>query len=83
MPAIPTIHLNGTSRDELLRGYVNALDALREAEIAVAQTIPHGRDFHVQGDMALERAHREHIDRMRKLRGVFSDLSAIAETVAA
>ena len=36
--AIPTIHLNGTSREALLQGYRDAIDALREAERKLAAT---------------------------------------------
>ena len=43
---MPTIHLNGTSRAELL-GYMSlAKEAVRNAIVAVEQTAPNMRDFY-------------------------------------
>jgi hypothetical protein len=52
----PTIHLNGTSREALLRGFADAADAVRDALAAVQATYPNGRDFYPQGPGAITQA---------------------------
>lgn len=44
----PTIHLNGTSGEELLKGYNKAALALGEALIALQDAFPHPRDYYPQ-----------------------------------
>lgn len=61
---IPAVHLNGASRAELERGYSAALDALRAAADAVAETAPNGRDYYVYGRDAFTCAQYEHKARM-------------------
>jgi len=54
--SIPTVHLNGTSRDSLVKQRVNIIDALLGVEKAISQAWPHGRDFYPQGPDALSAA---------------------------
>jgi hypothetical protein len=54
--SIPTVHLNGTSRDSLVKQRVNIIDALVGVEKAISQAWPHGRDFYPQGPDALSAA---------------------------
>jgi hypothetical protein len=56
--SIPTVHLNGTSRDSLVKQRVNIIDALLDVENAISQAWPHGRDFYPQGPDALSAAQR-------------------------
>jgi hypothetical protein len=51
----PTIHLNGTSADSLLRDDEAAHDAVTQAISALAQVAPHGRDYYVQGAQHCQR----------------------------
>jgi len=46
--AIPTIHLNGTSADDLIEGLVRARHALNEAVSLLQDAAPNGRDYYVQ-----------------------------------
>lgn len=75
----PTIHLNGTSKGELLRQLTDAIIAIGDAEIAVAKACPNGRDYYVQGRGAIDDALREHSDRLARLAAVRSELEQIAE----
>jgi hypothetical protein len=75
---IPTIHLNGTSRDELHEGYRTALFALDAAINAVSATAPNGRDFYPQGPDAINAATREHLKRMNELQAMRNDLETLA-----
>ena len=78
----PTIHLNGTSREALLEQYRDACDAVRTAMKAVADASPHGRDYYPQGKEAINKAIDEHVDRLRRLEGVLSELVQIGSDLA-
>lgn len=80
---IPTIHINGTSRERLLEALVNANDALIRAQMAVAETAPNARDYYPQGPDAIRHADREHLARMQKLIDVRQELEDIAEAICA
>lgn len=53
---IPAIHLNGTSRAELLRAHTDALDLLRVACEQLCRCGPNGRDFYPKGQDAITAA---------------------------
>jgi len=80
--AIPTIHLNGTSREALVEGYAEAIHALHEAGRKVAAAYPNGRDYYVQEPGAFGVAQRQHETRMNKLREIIKELETIAEAIA-
>jgi len=79
---VPTVHLNGTSRDELSRQVCQAYAAVVEAGRALAASAPNGRDYYPQGQDAIIRAMTQHELRMRKLREVADELQHIAEQIA-
>ena len=79
---VPTIHLNGTSRQELLDGYVVALSAVCDALIAVGKSYPNGRDYYVQGPDATHKAMEEHRSRLERLKSVRDELNTIAEEIS-
>jgi len=56
--SIPTVHLNGTSRDSLVQQRLNLIDALGDVEKAIGKAWPHGRDYYPQGPDALSAAQR-------------------------
>jgi hypothetical protein len=79
---IPTVHLNGTSKTELVNGYRDALGAVNEAYRKLAAIMPHGRDYYVQSDgRALSIARNQHVDRLRKLEEIKTELETIAVAV--
>jgi len=78
----PTVHLNGTSRQALLEGYVAAARAVREAMEAVQAAAPNARDYYVQGPAEWGLAQKEHRARLEKLEEVRAELEALAEEVA-
>lgn len=79
---VPTIHLNGTSKDRLLEAIENAHAATLKAQEALAETAPNGRDYYPQGPDAIFKAQDEHKARMRKLVEVQMELEHIAEAIA-
>ena len=57
---LPTIHLNGTSKRELLEQYSAARQALEAALTALSNAAPNGRDYYPQGPMAILHAQDQH-----------------------
>ena len=45
---LPTVHMNGTSRDMLLEGEMKVYDALNQVSEALQQCEFHSRDYYVQ-----------------------------------
>ncbi len=78
---IPTIHLNGTSRDSLREGLMTAYTAVRTAIDAVCDAAPHGRDYYVQGPDAYTKARAEHDSRLARLKSVQDEILAIWEGI--
>lgn len=74
----PTIHNNGTSRDELMAQVLKATERIREAMTALAEATPNGRDYYPQGPDAIKAAGAEHRERIAKLREVLDDMEALS-----
>lgn len=71
---LPTIHLNGTSRESLLEKLGEASETLELASLALKQTSPNGRDYYTQGATALNQAIQEHMHRLRRLDAVKEEI---------
>ena len=78
----PTIHLNGTSKQELIDQLCDACNALNDAASAIANTRPNGRDYYVQDDRNFPKALEEHSRRINLLISVRNELMQIAEHIA-
>jgi len=77
MTTIPTIHLNGTDGDTLMREYRAAYDAIGKALDALYDTTCNGRDFYPQGGSAFYRARDERqaaIDKLRDARSYCGEI---------
>ena len=79
----PTIHMNGTSRDELLNQLVNAADAVFAAIETHAACHPNARDYYPQGPEACCTAQRAHKARASMLDTVRRELIEMAESIDA
>jgi hypothetical protein len=77
----PTIHMNGTSANQLYEDYEEALDSVREAIKMLEKASPNGRDY-PQGDAAYTTAKKEHDARIAALVKICNELGAILEHVA-
>jgi hypothetical protein len=80
--AMPTIHLNGTSSDELLQQALDPGRAVTAAMAMLSRAAPNGRDYYPQGPSATTTAMREHQERLAKLQDVLDDLHRIAEHIS-
>lgn len=78
----PTVHLNGTSGEDLFKQYAGAAAAVRQALDAVSQASPHGRDYYTQQkkDAYIE-ARYEHEVRLTKLQDILEELEDLAQEV--
>jgi hypothetical protein len=79
---IPTVHLNGTSKQALLDQLGDAIDAVHEAGRKLAAACPNGRDYYTQGSGATLLAVAQHEARMAKLKDVATELETIMGGVA-
>lgn len=78
---IPTVHMNGTSRDELVKQLSDAYTAIDAAMDVLRKATPHGRDYYPQGDDAWRKANKAHCDRLVKLHEVAQEILTIAEGI--
>ena len=74
----PTIHNNGTSRQELLDQVLEAAHRIEDAISALAKAVPNGRDYYPQGPDAIKTAVAEHSERIAKLGEVLDDMRALS-----
>jgi hypothetical protein len=74
---IPTIHLNGTSREELIRQLRWLARRYWRPAVRWRTTAPHGRDYYPQGKGAIQQAQTEHYERLRRIDDVYEELMVI------
>jgi hypothetical protein len=63
----PTVHLNGTSREELLDQFRECYRSINDTLDIICKAAPHGRDYYPKGDMALPQAQKDHERRIKVL----------------
>jgi len=80
---IPRVHLNGTSKGELMKQLAEVEEAVVTAIHAVDRATPQARDYSVIDDDAITRARNAHYARILKLEEVLAELQQIQEGVAA
>lgn len=73
----PCIHMNGTSKQDLMGALENAYSKIGEAQDALRLCAPNGRDYYVIGDNAYAIAREEYWDRMRMLENIRTEIEAI------
>lgn len=74
----PTVHLNGTSAEALVEGYLSACGKVRDALEALDECSPNARDYSPSTFAAAVAQHVEHI---RALTAVRDALYQLAENV--
>ena len=81
MTTFPMVHLNGTSRDALLEGYIDCVNAVRHAIEVCQKNAPNMRDYYLVPGTGTT-ATTEHWARLQKLESVLAELREIGEHVA-
>ena len=79
---LPTIHRNGTAKDDLLEGYMEASSAIQAAIRRVEFNGPNGRDYYPQGDGAIALAIADHVWRISRLVDVRREIEEIMEHIS-
>lgn len=80
---LPTIHLNGTSAEELYKQVDTAYDAIQLAYKRLREAAPNGRDYYPQGPREIYQAENEHFDRLKRLESIQDELEKIMEHLTA
>ena len=76
----PIVHINGTSADALVDGYMSAAEAVDAAIRAMYETSPHARDYYLI-DGLYTKAIEEHASRVDRLRAVSDELKSLVVAV--
>ena len=78
---IPTIHHNGTPREQLIDQVETAVCAMTDAITALERMAPNGRDYYPQGPEAITEAVAEHRARLSKARDLVKELYAFFNAI--
>lgn len=78
---LPTIHHNGTSKDSLISDLCGVSAALELAYQAMKQASPNGRDYYPQGADAIGIATNEHMDRLRRLDALKTEIDTMTRAI--
>lgn len=76
--AIPQIHNNGTSKEDLLNNLSNAYTSLQESLGKLNKTGPHPRDYYVKQYDDYNAAKVQYRNRCNKINEVMKELELIA-----
>lgn len=79
---VPTVHMNGTSRDELVEQLCKVSRQFNNLMAALLDAAPNGRDYYPQGDNALRDAQEERRADLKALDAMAKRYEALAETIA-
>lgn len=79
----PTINLNGSSKPDLVGQLMNVLHALYEAEHAICQAMPHGRDYQTMDPGLCTTAREAFAERARALHVMHGEFEALAIAINA
>ena len=75
---LPTIHNNGTSPEDLAKGFLDGMRAISAAADLLCNAGPNGRDYYPQGSEALPAAITEHRSRLVRLEAIRLELETLA-----
>jgi hypothetical protein len=78
----PRVHINGTGKNELMAQFLRAMTACEDAERALIDAAPHGRDYYPLGPGAFEFARHEHEQRLHALADIRAAYVELVEHVA-
>jgi hypothetical protein len=79
--AVPSVHMNGDTREELLRINRAAYDAATALIDALYEAAPNGRNFYPQGPDAMGKAVAQHHSRVNRAEGIKAELAEIVHSL--
>lgn len=74
---LPTIHMNGTGKADLVEQAYNVFEAANALIDKLAKACPNGRDYYPQGGDAIGKAREEHFARFAAVRKIMEEMEAI------
>lgn len=74
---MPCVHLNGTSREELIEQHLGVIDSLTVLMESLAIASPNGRDYYPKGDTSFSIARRQHAARIDAVRWMLKEEAEI------
>lgn len=77
----PLVHLNGTSKEDLLDQVRNASIIARELKSALSTMYPNMRDYYPLGEEAYTRAKAQLLRQMTSVNEVITELSLVYEGI--
>ena len=75
--SIPTVHMNGTSKNELLDQLSSVYEALDNVLDVMRNASPNGRDYYTQEHGSFEKAVTEHRHRALKVYAVRDEVETL------
>jgi len=78
---VPIVHLNGTSKQELLDQRFLVLDSIHSLGDTLARAAPNGRDFYPDGPEYVEAANKQHDRRMGILKSLIEEFHEEIELI--
>lgn len=78
----PTVHLNGTSAQELVQQRIDVIEAAQALQEAMKRAMPNDRDYYPQGEDAGLQARRAWIERMDPIIKLVDELQMDAMKIA-
>lgn len=78
----PTVHLNGTSQEELLNQLVEAMNGIREADQKLSDSQPNGRDYIQPTTFTFKEAQEQHKRWRDMLKTILDEIYAVSEKVS-
>ncbi len=78
---IPMIHMNGTSKEELLAQHLLIVQRLDAAIYALRSGFPNGRDFYPRGDAAWQEARDAFAERIAALAKMKEEFEHLLEAI--
>ena len=75
---VPTLNINGSTRDNLVDYHTRAMRKINEAYAALADMAPHGRDYQTAPPGTHEKAQEQYKVWREQLRVIHNDIESIA-----
>lgn len=72
----PIVNLNGSTRKQLVEQQLAVIDALNETLSAMAEAMPHGRDYQTQAPGTYQAARDAYLDRRAEIVKLRDELEA-------
>jgi len=80
---LPTIHDNGTSKDQLVKELIDVHEALDTAYRVMKETAPNARDYYPQGPRKFAIAVEEHLGRLKRLDQIKEEIGELIRGIDA